>query len=105
MTATAEIASHIQLDDSGVAWVDDTNTKVVEIVQDSLGHGWSPEEIHNHLAHLPLAQIHAALACHFGHQAQLDAELAKRKAYAADWKRQLGDSPAVRRLRSAGRLK
>ena len=105
MTATTEIASHILLDDSGVAWVDDTNTKVVEIVQDSLVHGWSPEEIHYHHTHLSLAQIHGALAYYFDHQPQLDAELARRKAYAADLERQLGDSPAVRRLRSAGRLK
>ena len=32
---------HIWLDEQGKAWVDDTNTKVIEIVKDVLAYGWS----------------------------------------------------------------
>lgn len=45
--STAVPAKQIWLNERGIAWVDDTKTKVVEIVLDS---------------HLSLAQIHAALA-------------------------------------------
>jgi len=37
--------AHIHLDDRG-AWIDDTNTKVIEVVLDKLANGSSPEEIH-----------------------------------------------------------
>jgi uncharacterized protein (DUF433 family) len=53
---------HIHLDKRGVAWIDDTNTKVVEVVLDKLAYGSSPEEIHFQHPHLSLAQIHAALS-------------------------------------------
>ena len=38
--------THIHLDEAEVAWIDDTNVKVIEVVLDKLAHGWSPEEIH-----------------------------------------------------------
>ena len=37
---------HIKLDEQGVAWIDDANVKVIEVVVDRLAYGWSPEEIH-----------------------------------------------------------
>lgn len=54
--------AHVQIDARGVAWIDETNVKVIEVVLDRLAHGWSPEEIHFQHPHLCLAQIHAALA-------------------------------------------
>lgn len=50
---------HIKLDERGVAWIDDANVKVVEVVVDRLAYDWSPEEIHFQHVHLSLAQIHA----------------------------------------------
>jgi hypothetical protein len=41
----AAIASHIRIDQRGVAWIDDTNIKVIEIAMDLRAHGWSAEEI------------------------------------------------------------
>ena len=49
--------AHIRLDDGGVAWIDDTNVKVIEVVLDKLAHGSSPEEMHFQYPHLSLAQI------------------------------------------------
>jgi uncharacterized protein (DUF433 family) len=57
-TATA----HIHLDARGVAWIDETNIKVIEVVLDKLAYGWSPEEIHFQHPDLSMAQIHAALS-------------------------------------------
>jgi len=54
--------AHIHLDARGVAWIDDTNIKVVEVVLDKRAYGWSPEEIHEQHPDLSLAQIHAASA-------------------------------------------
>jgi len=55
------VASPIELDDRGVAWIAGANTKVIEAVLDKIAHGWSPEEMHLEHPHLSLAQIHAAL--------------------------------------------
>ena len=73
MTAT-EVSSHIRLDSRGVAWIEDTNIKVLEVVLDWLAHGSSPEEMHGEYPHLSLAQIHAAMAYYYDHQAEFDAQ-------------------------------
>src|SRR5438270_9654007 len=70
--------AHIHLDDHGVAWIDDTNTKVIEVVLDKIAYGWSPEEIHFQHPHLSLGQIHAALSYYHDHQQELDAEIERR---------------------------
>ena len=75
--------THIQLDDQGVAWIDGTSVKVIEVAIDKLAHGSSPEEIHFQYPHLSLAQIHAALAYYYDHQAELDADI-KRRWHEAD---------------------
>ena len=67
-----EAATHIWLDDRGVAWIDQANVKVVEVVLDKLAQGSSPEEMHYQYPHLSLAQIHAALAYYYDHQSELD---------------------------------
>jgi uncharacterized protein (DUF433 family) len=89
---------HIVLDAPGVAWVDETNTKVREIALDVIAHGWSPKEIHLHHPHLSLAQIHAALAYYYDHKRELDAEIeaALRKAEAL--RAEAGESPLRQRL-------
>lgn len=63
------------MDDRGVAWLDETNTKVREVALDVIAHGWSPQEIHLNHPHLSLAQIHAALAFYYDHKAHIDAEI------------------------------
>lgn len=77
MPTTTETA-HIWLDERGAAWVDDTNTKVIEIIRDKLGYGLGPEEIHEEHPHLSLAQIHAAFAYYYDHQQALDADMERR---------------------------
>lgn len=68
----------IRLDDSGVAWIADTQTKVVEVVLDHVASGWSASEIHDHHPHLSPRQIESALAYYAENQAQLDAEIRSR---------------------------
>jgi uncharacterized protein (DUF433 family) len=96
--------AHIHLDDRGVAWIDDTNTKVIEVVLDKLAHGSSPEEIHFQHPHLSLAQIHAALSYYYDYQQAFDAEIARQLQEVETLMAQAGDSPLRRRLRALGKL-
>ena len=70
--------THVRVDKSGVAWIDDTNVKVVEVIIDHLTHGHSPEEVHLQHPHLSLAQIYSAFAYYFDHRAERDAEIERR---------------------------
>lgn len=68
--------AHIYLDERGRGWIDDTNTKVIEVVLDMLGPDkLSPERIHEEHPHLSMAQIHAALAWYHDHKAEYEAEI------------------------------
>lgn len=94
---------HIRVDAEGVAWIAGTTTKVLEVVMDKLAHDWSPEEIQKqHYGEPSLAQIHAAFAYYYDHQAELDAEIEREcKECAAMWEANR-NSPVKTRLRSLG---
>ncbi len=75
MTKTLFVGpTHIALDERGVAWIDGTGHKVVQVARDLRG-GMTPEEIHEQFPDLSLAQIHAALCYYYDHQATLDAAM------------------------------
>ena len=72
---------HIHRDERGLAWIDDSNVKVVEVVLDHL-QGQSAEAVQASYPHLTFAQIHAALAYYYDHQQELDDLIrAGREAY------------------------
>ncbi len=96
--------AHIRLDERGVAWIDSTNTKVIEVALDTIAHGWSPEEIHFQHAHLSLAQIHAALGYYYDHKAELDAHIHRSLRQAERMRTETGESPLRKRLREMGKL-
>lgn len=93
-----EPLSHITRDERGVAWVADTNVKVLELALDHLAYGWSAEAIHEQFSHLSLAQIHAALAYFYDHQAEFERQIRRQEAEVAGWQSELGESPLQRRL-------
>ena len=96
MTTTE--TAHILLDDAGVAWIDETNVKVVEVVLDRTARGWSPEEIHFQHQHLSLAQIHAALAFYYDHQEEVDRQNDERFDNVRRMVAQQSDSPMRERV-------
>src|ERR1700675_4499575 len=98
-------ARHIKRDDRGVAWIDETNVKVIEVVLDRLAYGWSPEEIHFQHPGLSLAQIYAALTYYYDNQAELDGEIARQQDEVRQLQEQVGESPLVVRLKAAGLLR
>ena len=96
--------AHIRIDDRGVAWIDDTNTKVVEVALDMIAHGWSPEEIHFQHPHLSLAQIHSALGFYYDHKPEMDAQIQRSVQEGEQLRAQAGESPIRTRLRAMGKL-
>ena len=92
------VTAHIEIDERGVAWIDDTKVKVIEVAIDKLAHGSSPEEMHFQYPHLSLAQIHAALAYYYDHQAEMDAEIRTRWAEADELAAQVSDQSLRQRL-------
>ena len=92
----------IHQDERGVAWIDDTNTKVVEVALGLLTHGWSAEEIHFQHPHLSLAQIHAALGYYYDHQVELDEQISRSARMAEVLRQQASECPLRRRLRELG---
>ena len=99
------ICAHIRLDDHGVAWIDETKTKVIEVALDMIAHGWSPEEIHFQHSHLSLGQIHAALSYYHDHKTEFDAEIQRSLARVDELRAQAGDSPIRKKLRAMGKLR
>ena len=96
--------AHVHTDDQGAAWIDDTNVKVIEVVLDRLAYGWSPEEIHFQHPHLSLAQIYAALAYYYDHEAEVDREIERQLQESDALAAAAQESPLRARLRAAGRL-
>ena len=68
--------THVWIDDRGVAWVDQTNIKVIEIALERLAHGSSVEEIvEQHKGLISLSQVHASLAYYYDHEDDFNAEI------------------------------
>ena len=101
MTAT-DALSHVRIDERGVAWIDGTRVKVIEVALDHVAYGWSAEEIHRQHPHLSLAQTHAALAFYYDHQTEFDQAIAASLKRAEKLAAQGADSPGRRKLRAMG---
>ncbi|MGQ0633985.1 MAG: DUF433 domain-containing protein [Planctomycetaceae bacterium] len=71
----ATVWPFISTDDSGVAIIEGTRTKVIEIALDRLAHEWTAEEICRQHAGLSLPQVHAALGYYFENRAQCDRQI------------------------------
>lgn len=96
---TAETVHHIVRDARGVAWIDEANVKVIEVVLDHLAYGWSADAIHEQHPHLSLAQIHAALGFYYDHQAEFDTEIEKQTQRLRALRASTGESAMQGRLR------
>jgi uncharacterized protein (DUF433 family) len=67
---------HLTVDQSGVANITGTTTKVIEIALDRIAYNWDADEIQRQHPHLSLPQIYTALAYYYDHQKELDALIA-----------------------------
>ncbi len=89
---------HIVLNEQGVPMIGGTTMKVVELVAEKLGYGWSPEELHFQHPHLSMAKIHSALAYYFDHQEQLDDDVERRLSEAEQVRKRIPPSRLQARL-------
>lgn len=100
--ATAAI-EHIEVDEKGIARVAGSRSKVSQIAIDTM-MGLTPADIHREYPHLSLAQIHAALAYYYDHQAEVDAQIAAGHRLAEEARLAAGEPPFVTRLKAEGTL-
>jgi uncharacterized protein (DUF433 family) len=93
------LPSHILLDEQGRAWIEDTNTKVIEVATAHLAYGWSADELARQLPHLTLGQVHSALAHYYDHQTTFDREIDRQTRAFESARLQTLNSPISNRLR------
>ena len=96
----AEPLTHIRLDDNGVAWIDATNVKVIEVAVDKRAHRCTPEEMRDQYPHLALSQIYAALAYYHDHKEQFDAQIQKDLREVSALRETAGEPPKAGQLRA-----
>jgi uncharacterized protein (DUF433 family) len=97
MTATAW--PFVELDQEGVAFVQGTTTKVIEIALDHTSRLLSAEQIREAYPYLSLPQIHAALGYYYDHQGECERQIDERRQRADDLLERL-ENPALQdRLR------
>ena len=95
----AEPVTHVRLDAQGVAWIDDTNVKVIEVAVDKLSHRCSAEEIREEYPHLSLSQIYAALAYYHDHRESFDAQIQMDLREVEASRETAGEPPKAEQLR------
>jgi uncharacterized protein (DUF433 family) len=102
--ATATEYPHVEVDETtGMPYVRGTRFKLVQIVLDRLAYSWDADEIQRQHPQLTLAQVHAALAYYYDHQADVDALIERRHRQAEELLKALPHSPATERLRAIKR--
>ncbi len=97
------LATQIELDDRGIAWIAGTKVKVMEVVLDKIAYGSSPEEIHFQHPYLSLAQIHGALTYYYENQERVDEQIRRGLVESGKLADQLSDAELRRRLRDLKR--
>lgn len=80
IAASRTTYEHIVLDEHGIPWIAEANTKVAELAAEAAAHGWSPEEQTYQHPHLTLGQVHSAMAYYWDHRSEVDADLRRREA-------------------------
>ena len=83
-------------DKRGVTYIAGTKMKVRQIVLEKKVWGLTPEEIQQGHEHLSLAQIYAALAYYYEHQAEIDGEI-EQAGYEVERLRAQQPNPLTRR--------
>ncbi len=76
---------HILLAEEGLAIIEGTTTKVIELVEEKNAYGVSPEELHLWHPYLSLSQIHAAFAYYGDHKEELDREIERSEKELKEW--------------------
>lgn len=90
----------IEHDVRGIAYVEGTRVKVIEIVLDRLAYAWDADDIHRQYPHLSLPQIHAALGYYYENRDECDRLIRRELQDVDEWRQQLQNPVLASRLRS-----
>lgn len=101
----AALPKHISIDGEGVAWIEGTRVKVLEVALDHIAYGWSAEEIARQHPDLTLGQIHSALSCYYDNKTEFEEKMAGDYESAIELSRVSRDTPLRLRLRAKGLLR
>jgi uncharacterized protein (DUF433 family) len=72
---TTVMDGHIVVDEKGVARVQGSKIKVMNLVAEMRCNGLTAEQLHQGYPHLQLSHIYAALAYYLDHREQIDAQI------------------------------
>lgn len=100
MAMTETRYEHIVLSESGIPLIAGTTMKVIALILEQQAYGWSAEELHFQHPELSLGQIHSALAYYWDHQAELDADIERRRGLVAELRANEPPSPLVNKVQA-----
>jgi uncharacterized protein (DUF433 family) len=80
MADTVTAYRHVVLREDGVPVIAGTRITVLDLIEQKLAYGWSPEEIQFQHPSLSMGQIHSALSFYWDHAQEMDRELHRRAA-------------------------
>lgn len=89
----------VEVDEQGVAYVQGTTTRVVEVALDEVVRGRTPHKIHEAYPYLSLPQIHAALGYYHEHQDECDRQIEVARAKAEEMLEIVGGRALQEKLR------
>jgi uncharacterized protein (DUF433 family) len=89
---------HIVVDSNGVAWIENANIKVIELVLERLARASSPEHIQAEHPTLSLGEIYSAFAYYEDHKVELDADIERRHQLVAEIQQNTPSPPVQSRL-------
>jgi uncharacterized protein (DUF433 family) len=90
---------YVVIGEDGLAIIEGTTTKVIELVEEKNAYGVSPEELHLWHPYLSLSQIHAAFAYYWDHKEELDREIEESENKLKEW---MGEREVEHRAFEAG---
>lgn len=103
MKTTPTDYKHVELDENGVARIEETPYKVRILADQWTSWDLTPEELCEQLGGLSLSQIYSALAYYLDHKEEMDAEIERRARKADELREESADQDLMRRLRKAKR--
>jgi uncharacterized protein (DUF433 family) len=91
--------NHINVDDTGVARIDESRMTVTHLIDAWKSGASTPEKIRESYPFLSMAEIHAAFAYYYDHQAQIDAEIERARCEFEKLRATAQETPGRRKLR------
>lgn len=94
---------HIVLQDS-IPVISGTTMKVIQLVEEVLASGWSPEETCFQFPSLTMGQVHSAMAYYWDHKDEIDREIELGLRRSDQLRAATQSSPLRERLKASGLL-